>query len=135
MDFPAIVYMVGVVQTTRGIDRLLEGELAPVVEFVVQGSDRRLAHQKRQWGSASAVVGGNKARIIQVAIIHLVLAHGEQKLPARVVAMRIGFEPAGKRQAELDESAKRPDGPLRSNHNRAPAGSRSDPVHAGPLWP
>ena len=65
-------------------------------------------------------------------IIHLVLAHGKQKLPARVVAMRIGFEPAGKRQAKLDESAKRPDGPLRSNYNCAPTGSRSDPVHRCP---
>ena len=44
---------------------------------------------------------------------HLVLADGEIKLPARVVTLRIGIEPSGKRQAELDESAKRPDGPLR----------------------
>ena len=48
-----------------------------------------------------------KARIIQVTIHHLVLAEGELKLPARVVAFRVGIEPAGKRQAELDESAKR----------------------------
>src|SRR5271156_4555297 len=34
--------------------------------------------------------------------------------------MRIGIEPPGKRQAELDESAKGLDGTLRSNH-RAPA--------------
>ena len=38
--------------------------------------------------------------------------------------MRIGIEPPGKRQAELDESAKRPDGPLRSNHDLpSPVGS------------
>jgi len=50
---------------------------------------------------------------------HLVLADGEVKLPARVVALRIGIEPAGKRQAELDESAKGLDGLLRSNHDRS----------------
>ena len=45
------------VQTTGGVDRLLESELAPVVEFVVHGSNRCLPHQKWQRGSAGAVVG------------------------------------------------------------------------------
>src|SRR5580700_10221194 len=60
------------------VDRLLEGKLAPVVEFVVQGAYRRLAHQHWQWGGATAIVGRNKPRIVEVVVVHLILADGEQ---------------------------------------------------------
>jgi len=60
--------------------------------------------------SAAAVVSANIARIIQVTIHHLVFADEELNLPASVVTMRVGVEPPGKRQAQLEESAKRPDG-------------------------
>src|ERR1700678_2254488 len=57
-----------------GVDGLLERELAPVVEFVVNGADRRLPHQHWQWRHAvgaerSAVLlegAKRSARIIQV---------------------------------------------------------------------
>src|SRR5580704_9539673 len=120
---------IGVVQTAGSIDRLLEGERRPGIEFVVKGSDGTLAHQKRQRSRATAVVSGDKAWIIQITIHHLVLADGEVKLPTCIVTMRIGIKPPGKRQSELDEAAKRADWPLRSNHYCAGTSSWGDPAH------
>jgi len=117
---------VGVVQSAGGIDRLLKAEGGPGIEFVIQGSDGTLAHQEWQWGGATAVVGANKARIVQVTIDHLILADGEVELPACVMTMRVGIEPPGKRQPELDESAKRADRPLRSYLNRPATASRGN---------
>src|SRR5271169_2647530 len=48
---------------------------------------------------------------------HLILAHVQEQLPARIVALGICVEPARERQTEIDESAKRANGPLRRNHD------------------
>ena len=46
---PGNCVQVDVVEYTGGVDRLLEAERGPSVDFVIQSSNGTLAHQKRQW--------------------------------------------------------------------------------------
>ena len=87
-----------------------------MVEFVVQGCRKHLAHRKWQWRDRSVALAVS-AGIVQILVIHLIFADVEEELPARIVAFRVGVEPSRKWQAQVDETAKRPDGPLRSNHD------------------
>ena len=62
---------------------------------------------------------GARDKVAKVMSINLVLAEMQVGLPAGVVALGISVEPAGDRQAEVDESAEGADRSLRSDHDRS----------------